>query len=203
MKSGKKSSVDTEPETSDSGRNWNAGLPASVLLPPGWRRYPMTLAIGIGQVAFAIYLAASYWLNPVPDPRQLIRVPVTVLGIQANSPHLHVQMEDGESKMMEFPVPVQLKPNRYTGMTEQEQHKLIGCTGYVAGIPMRLVLGSGFRIWSIRCGDVDHSFEQAMTAYQRSSDARSVIYWWYWFVIFSTTAFVFWIERRIHRGSQK
>lgn len=163
---------------------------------PWWRRYSNTLVFFFGSSAFAIYLGLVHWVNPVPNPDELIRVPIKVLGVKALDPHLHVQLADGSQRMMEFPVLFGLRPNRYHGLSDDDKKKLRGCEGEIRGIPVRLVLTDRFRVWGLQCGDVHLGFDVAQRDYVRLQRVEKEGLILYWGLIFLFSIFCIWAEGR-------
>ena len=163
---------------------------------PWWRKFRNTLFFSTASSAFAIYLGLVYWLNPVPNVEDLIRIPVKVLGVQRLDPHLHVLLEDETQRMMEFPVIVALKPKSYFGLSKEENENLKGCNGFVWGTPVRLTVDVRFRVWQLRCGAVEMNFDRAKKYYVRDISLNFTMYAIYWGFIVLGSGVVFVTDKR-------
>lgn len=181
----------------DPGWDWQDIRPNHEPPKPWWRLYPKTLVMGIVQVVLIIHFFAVIQLNPAPDAKELIRIPVKVLGIQELDPHLHVRLEDGSQRMMEFPSLSLTGRSSYYGLTREAQKALVGCEGYVDGTPMHLVLGNRFRVWRVQCGnDVRLTLQKSTADYESLSRISKQVTWGYVVLALFITAFIFWVERR-------
>ncbi len=69
-----------------------------------WRFHPLTLLVGFLLQLHLGYLLCVDQLNPVPEPGQLVQMPVEVLQLQDRVPHLQVRLADETQRSMEFPV---------------------------------------------------------------------------------------------------
>jgi hypothetical protein len=166
------------------------------LIKASWRRYSNTLILSTGSSAYAIYLALACWFNPIPTLDELLPIPVKVLNVSPYYAQLHVQLQDGTRKTLEFPVQITSTGHRFQGLDEADQLRLAGCDGEISGVPIRLVLRERFRVWELRCGDVSMDFQQAKHAFVRSFEIAKRTYVLYWILIIFLTVLFYWGERK-------
>jgi len=167
----------------------------------GWRRYVKTRLVGAVLAAGLVYLVLVNQANPVPEPGQLVKLPIEVLSVQDEAPHLQVRLVDGTQRTMTFPVLFTLVSSRYDELEEAEQKKLPGCMGYVQGVGLRWVPDEGFRIWDLHCGPVHKAFDEFRAAYEARAAGWPALLGWYAGVVALITGGLFWLERRgLRRG---
>ncbi len=175
-------------------------LPMARSVRSWWRFHPLTLLVGLLLQLHLGYLLCVDQLNPVPEPEQLVQMPVEVLQLQDRVPHLQVRLADETQRSMEFPVSAALLATARTPLDEAgERDSLPGCMGYVLGVPMRWVSDERFRIWELHCGPVHRVHAEFKASYEAAArDAQRAMEWHGGTILF-LTILVLWLEWRTLR----
>ncbi len=164
-----------------------------------WRFHPLTLLVGLLLQLHLAYLLCVDPLNPVPEPEQLLQIPVEVLRVQDRLPHLQVRLADDTQRGMEFPVSAALLARAHAPLDAAERDSLTGCMGYVLGVPVRWVRGERFRVWELHCGPVHRVYTEFKASYEAAVPDAQRAMEWHGGVILLLTVLVLWLERRTLR----
>jgi len=165
-----------------------------------WRFHPLTLLVGLLLQLHLGYLLCVDPLNPVPEPEQLVQMPVEVLQLQDRVPHLQVRLADETQRSMEFPVSAALLATARTPLDEAgERDSLPGCMGYVLGVPMRWVSDERFRIWELHCGPVHRVHAEFKASYEAAARDAQRAMEWHGAAILLLTLVVLVLEHRVLR----
>jgi len=165
-----------------------------------WRFHPLTLLVGLLLQLHLAYLLGADQLNAVPEPEQLVQMPVEVLQVRDRAPHLEVRLVDETQRSMEFPVSLALLAPARMPLDAAERDALTGCMGYVLGVPMRWVLEDDrFRVWELHCGPVHRVYAEFKASYAAAArDAQRAMEWHGGAILF-LTLLLLWLERRAQR----
>ncbi len=164
-----------------------------------WRFHPLTLLVGLLLQLHLGYLLCVDPLNPVPEPEQLVQMPVEVLQLRDQVPHLQVRLADETQRSMEFPVSAALLAKVPTPLDAAERDNLPGCMGYVLGVPMRWVSIERFRIWELHCGPVHRVHAEFKASYEAAARDAQRAMEWHGAVILLLTLVVLVLEHRALR----
>lgn len=165
-----------------------------------WRYFhPLTLVVGLLLQLHLAYLLSVDHMNPVPEPEQLIRIPVEVLQVQPHSPHLQVRGVDDAQRNMEFPTSAALFSPTHTPLEAAEWESLPSCMGYVLGEPMRWVRQERVRIWELHCGPVHRVYAEFQAAYEATARDAQRSMEWHGGIILLLTLVVLVLEHRALR----
>ncbi len=164
-----------------------------------WRFHPLTLLVGLLLQLHLAYLLGADQFNAVPEPDQLVQIPVEVLQVQDSVPHLEVRLVDETQRSMEFPVSLALLASARVPLDADERDSLQSCMGYVLGVPMRWVSDERFRIWELHCGPVHRVYAEFKAAYEAAARDAQRAMEWHGGAILLLTVLLLWLERRVQR----
>ena len=145
-------------------------------------------------------------INQVPERTELQTLFGKVIQTHRLTPHLLIELPDGQLKSMEFPVNPSLKGigRPYFGWREEIEGKaLIGCSVEVHGIPMRWTFDDRFRVFEFICLDKRigiGGLEIAKKELKSDQTIFLVIFLVLWFLV-PVPAFIFVLyrERKFYR----
>ena len=172
--------------------------------PRRWRHFhPVTLLIGLLLQLHLGYLLLVDHLNTVPEPAQLVQLPVEVLQVRDRVPHLLVRLVDESQRGLELPVSAALLAPLRSALTRDDWADLPGCMGYVLGTPMRWVQEERFRVWELHCGPVHRVYADFRAAYEATAPEAERAMEWHGGLILLLTLAVLVLERRLWRGRRQ
>lgn len=164
-----------------------------------WRFHPVTLFLGLLMQLHLGYLLAVDAVNPVPEPGQLVQMPVEVLAVREQVPQMWVRLADDAQRSMEFPVSAALLAPRRIPLDTAERNSLTGCMGYVLGVPLRWVSDERFRVWELHCGPVHRVFDEFTAGYEQALRQAQRAMEWHGGAILVLTLLLLWLEHRTLR----
>lgn len=168
-----------------------------------WRRFhPWTLFVGLLLQLHLAYLLGVDAMNPVPEPAQLVQVPIEVVEVQGPVPHLQVRLVDDTQRSMEFPVSAALFAPLHTPLDTTDWDSLPGCMGYALGVPMHWVRDERFRIWELHCGPVHRVHAEFKAAYESAARDAERVFEWHGGVALFLTLVVLGLEWRASRRGE-
>ena len=162
-----------------------------------------------------MFFALPLWLgsvllvgvaNGVPERTELQTLFGKVVQTHRLTPHLLIELPDGQLKSMEFPVnPSAMGSGRtYVGWNEDLQAKpLIGCNVEVRGVPMKWTFDDRFRVFELICLDKRIGIGGLELAEQRLKSDQiflALLILGFWFAV-PVPAFIFVLyrERKFYR----
>lgn len=140
-------------DTLAGGKSNSAALAASADK-PWFVRYSNTTIFTIGISIFIAYIQyVSFFLNPVPQYKDLKQVNATVLDVHFTDQQFTVQFPNRSTASMEWPGSIHITRGGSTNgpMTTDQLRLLKECDIQVRGKPIKGVLSDRFRIWELDC----------------------------------------------------
>ena len=138
---------------------WTTPLVPYIPQPKGTPWYAVNWGATIAFFGISLWFGLVFFVgiaNGVPERKELQTLFVKVIKTYSLSPHLLVELADGQRTLMEFPVNPSLKGGgrAYIGWNEDVEGKqLIGCNTEVHGIPMKWTFDDRFRVFELICQD--------------------------------------------------
>ena len=170
---------------------WTTPLIPYVPQPKGTPWYAVNWGATIFFFSLPLWYGVVFFVgvvNQVPERAELQTLFGKVIQTHRLTPHLLIQLPDGQLKSMEFPVYPSLMGGggAYVGWREDvEAKQLIGCNVEVHGVPMKWTFDNRFRVFELVCLE-KHIGSGGLEYSKKTLQSEQ----WVWIVIFFVTWFL-------------
>ena len=138
---------------------------------PFWLRHRIFLVGMLTSLTLVIAPEVVNQCNRVPDPSTLQTLEVRILRTDLTSPHLFVELPDGQRRNMEWPADLGLgRPLPSRVWTDAQRESLPGCLATVQGAPLMLTPTDRFRIWTLDCPHKSINIDFSATSKRHAQD---------------------------------
>lgn len=129
----------------------------------------MMVAVAVLQLGHEAWFVRS---NPPPQFSELQIQTIQVLGWQPSHPQLHVRLQNGQNRMMEFPT-LSLSRDLYWGISREQQEQLVGKSCKVSGRQLRASLQDSYQVFALDCEDgLGLAYSKAISLYVAHFNSR-------------------------------